>query len=508
MTHGSLFSGIGGFDLAAQWAGFENIFQVEIDLFCNKVLAKNFPGVRRYGDIRKFDGTEYRGTIDIISGGFPCQPYSVAGKQKGAEDDRNLWPEMFKVIKEIRPTWVVGENVANIINFVEFDNILFDLEGEGYEVQPVIIPALAVDAKHRRNRVWIVAYNDKFDNDNSGLRTTEISQFKASSVFSYVEDSGHGIGREQDKSGNGFDSEREPTKKTGAITGSSAGSEILADTESRENNGRERGDMAEETIKGQSVHATADAGCEDVPNANGERQQEQRTNEPKQFSSEWRSRWEPEPGVGRTFDGFSSFLDGFNLTFESHKCILAYVINLNGDYNAEEAIARAKKELSTMWCKIDSEVLRSEIGGHGCVQKKKILLAYLCKLKNSFDETWVQLEGKEALKGLLRSLSFENKSSGTPLGSGHNEQRSIKHPNTLQEVSRLLAQHSEEAWIKYCRENAKFISTWDGDWEKGVMRVATGVPHRVDRLKALGNAIVPQVAFRIFAAIKSVENKL
>ena len=160
MRHGSLFSGIGGFDLAAQWAGFENIFQVEIDNYCQKVLEKNFPNVKRYKDIKEFDGTEYTGTIDIISGGFPCQPFSVAGKQKGAEDDRNLWPEMFRVIQEIRPTWVLGENVANILNFVEFDNILADLEAAEYEVWPLIIPAVAVDAKHRRDRVWIVAYAD------------------------------------------------------------------------------------------------------------------------------------------------------------------------------------------------------------------------------------------------------------------------------------------------------------------------------------------------------------
>jgi DNA (cytosine-5)-methyltransferase 1 len=101
--HGSLFSGIGGFDLAAEWAGFENIFQVEIDPFCQKVLQKNFPKTQKYGDIKKFDGTKFRGKIDIISGGFPCQPFSCAGKRKGTEDDRHLWPEMLRIIDEIKP---------------------------------------------------------------------------------------------------------------------------------------------------------------------------------------------------------------------------------------------------------------------------------------------------------------------------------------------------------------------------------------------------------------------
>ena len=156
MTHGSVFSGIGGFDLAAQWAGFENIFQVEIDNFCQKVLARNFPQVKRYKDIRKFDGTKYKGTIDVISGGFPCQPFSFAGKRKGAGDDRALWFEMFRVIKEAQPSWIIGENVVGIIS-MELDNYISDLEGEGYEVQAFIIPACAKDATHRRDRVWIVA---------------------------------------------------------------------------------------------------------------------------------------------------------------------------------------------------------------------------------------------------------------------------------------------------------------------------------------------------------------
>ena len=183
MTCGSLFSGIGGFDLAAEWAGFTNIFQVEIDDYCQKVLAKNFPNVKRYKDIKEFNGEEYRGTIDIISGGFPCQPFSIAGKQKGKEDDRNLWPEMFRVITEIGPTWIVGENVPNLTNFMEFENMCLDLERENYEVQPVIIPACAVDAKHRRDRVWIIAYsndtgNRSFGNGNNENGTAENERWR------------------------------------------------------------------------------------------------------------------------------------------------------------------------------------------------------------------------------------------------------------------------------------------------------------------------------------------
>lgn len=161
IRHGSLFSGIGGFDLAAQWTGWENVFQVEIDDYCTKVLEKNFPNAKRYRDIREFDGTQYRGTIDVVSGGFPCQPFSHAGKRKGKEDERYLWEEMLRAIREIQPAWIVGENVSGLLtmqNGVVFEQMCVDLEKEDYEVQPFIIPACAKDAPHRRDRVWIIAH--------------------------------------------------------------------------------------------------------------------------------------------------------------------------------------------------------------------------------------------------------------------------------------------------------------------------------------------------------------
>lgn len=160
MNHLALFNGIGGFQLAAHWMGWNNVAHVEIDDKCNQVVKKYFPKSKCYTDIKQFNGKKYNGTIDIISGGFPCQPFSVAGKRKGKEDDRNLWPEMFRVIREVHPTWVVGENVANLTNFLEFEQTILDLESEGYEVQPFIIPAAAVGAWHKRDRVWIVAHTD------------------------------------------------------------------------------------------------------------------------------------------------------------------------------------------------------------------------------------------------------------------------------------------------------------------------------------------------------------
>jgi len=161
MTHGSLFSGIGGFDLAAQWMGWENKFHCEWNEFGQKVLHHYWPEAELFKDITKSDFKKYHGTIDIISGGFPCQPYSMAGKRLGKEDDRHLWPEMLRVIREVRPRWVVGENVLGLVNWnggLVFHEVQTDLEAEGYEVQPYVLPAAAVGAPHRRDRVWFVAY--------------------------------------------------------------------------------------------------------------------------------------------------------------------------------------------------------------------------------------------------------------------------------------------------------------------------------------------------------------
>jgi DNA (cytosine-5)-methyltransferase 1 len=162
MRHGSLFSGIGGFDLASEWMGWENVFHCEWNPFGQKVLNYYWPNAITYHDITKTDFTIHRGRIDIITGGFPCQPYSSAGKRLGKEDERHLWPEMLRAIREIQPTWVVGENVRGLTNWnggLVFDEVQAELEAQGYEVTPFLLPACAVNAPHRRDRIWFIAYS-------------------------------------------------------------------------------------------------------------------------------------------------------------------------------------------------------------------------------------------------------------------------------------------------------------------------------------------------------------
>ena len=155
-----LFSGIGGFSLGFNRAGFETVAFCEKDKFCKKVLKKHWPETIVHDDIFKLDGGGYSG-IDVITGGYPCQPFSVAGKKKGSEDSRNLWPEMFRVIKQSRPAWVVCENVYGHIR-LGLDGVLLDLESEGYSTRTFIVPACSVGAQHRRDRVWIVANTNSF----------------------------------------------------------------------------------------------------------------------------------------------------------------------------------------------------------------------------------------------------------------------------------------------------------------------------------------------------------
>ena len=166
LTVGSLFSGIGGLELGLERAGMEVKWQVEIDGFCNKVLEKHWPNVTRYQDVREV-GRHNLEPVDLICGGFPCQPHSLAGKRKGKEDERNLWPEYLRIVDELRPTWVLGENVPGIRTTI-LDDILDDLEALDYATRTFDIPACAVGAPHLRHRFFIVAYCNSRDAPECG----------------------------------------------------------------------------------------------------------------------------------------------------------------------------------------------------------------------------------------------------------------------------------------------------------------------------------------------------
>lgn len=238
MTHASLFSGIGGAEIAAAWLGWENLFHCDINEFGRKVLGYWFPQSKEYNDIKTTDFTEWRGRVDVLTAGFPCQPFSVAGKRRGADDDRYLWPETLRAINEIRPAWFVGENVFGIASMVlpgeevdmgrtddlfeegnlyrterrfVLDRICRDIEDAGYTVQPVVIPACAVGAPHRRDRVWFVARREDVGHDaedpdrhGRGDRVSEARAEERGQRVSGAGDHGRSSGDLADPDSDGF----------------------------------------------------------------------------------------------------------------------------------------------------------------------------------------------------------------------------------------------------------------------------------------------------------------
>ena len=268
-THLDLFSGIGGFALACRWAGVETIGFAEIDDYASRVLAKNFPGVPNYGDVRNVPGSA---TAWLVTGGFPCQPFSVAGKQGGASDDRWLWPEMAGVVKRTRPAWVLAENVPGIIR-MELDTVLADLERLKYTAWPVVVPACAVDAPHRRERVWIVAYDDggrsKWARTNSNESDAGANRRhnigRCGAAVADAESAAIRPGLCQD----------EPGRERGRRSGDGGGT---VDVSHSDNAGRPQ---QRQQIASQSQHAAAECCC----------------------------RWEPEPDVGRVAHGIPNRVD-------------------------------------------------------------------------------------------------------------------------------------------------------------------------------------------------------
>jgi len=285
LTHFSLFSGIGGLDLAAEWAGFQTVGQCEWADYPTKVLEKHWPDVPRWRDIRSVTAESFRErtgmrTVDVISGGFPCQPFSVAGKRKGKEDDRYLWPEMLRVISELQPPWVIGENVAGIVTMA-LDQVLFDLESLNYTCQAIIIPACAVNAPHRRDRTAIMAWNSNGGHEQKVGEIQEWERTESSRICLDVADT---------------DSDRRFSQETGKST----------PNKKRNNTALEQAGWPEfyEAVAGRST----------VPDANGERLQIARQQSGfKEIFAENRTQfgdwWTVEPNVGRVANGIPNRVD-------------------------------------------------------------------------------------------------------------------------------------------------------------------------------------------------------
>jgi len=296
-----LFSGIGGFSYAGEKlvGGYETVAFCEYDKHAQKVLRKHWPETEIIDDVRELanDADRFRGLVDIVVGGYPCQPFSLAGVRRGDKDDRHLWPEMLRIIQAVRPTWVIGENVAGHIS-MGLDEVLSDLEAEGYQARCFVIPAVAADARHRRDRCWIVGYS-------------ELNGSSAAAVRGEPQEDG---GRPPEGQGVAEQSARAGRPRDGQEVARGAGAKSMGDadsgaeTESGARLGGEQFDGAPPREWAKEGHRAANA-SQDVPNASGEglqgnvgQGQAGAKGQSQGYPAQCRW-WEPEPAVGRVANG-------------------------------------------------------------------------------------------------------------------------------------------------------------------------------------------------------------
>lgn len=471
MTHGSLFSGIGGFDLAAEWMGWTNVFHCEFNPFGQRVLKHYWPDSISYGDIKQTDFTIHRGGIDVLSGGFPCQPFSSAGKRKGTEDDRHLWPQMLRAIREIQPAYVVGENVRGFTNWnggMVFDQAQADLEAEGYEVLPFLLPACAVNAPHRRDRIWFVGHRTN-ENHSKGIRSEP-------SIKNTYQDGRGGIKRKE-----------EPKERRLGNIGTGNNERLRADIEDAGttanalHDGRSGGDEVNADKRG--VNALNDLSQNEgegtTPDTSqiGSQSKRQSTgmgwvglcfNGSRFDKSTWQDFQTQPPVCGRTH-GISSFL----------------ARNIKQEVYATISERYTDKDLQEVREAIQSEKVLREIGGLYKIHEPGILLEVLQLCSPSITEPQgVSVWSEKASEGLMRKVreygTFANTPQGRELEKQFRKQFADSLPILSHEIA-LVAMEAERAAQKF--------ASW----------------HRKESIMAYGNAIVPQVAFELFKVIDKMK---
>lgn len=501
-SHLDLFSGIGGFTLAAEWAGFETVGFSEIEPYAIKVLGKHWPHIPNHGDIKNVSKKTIPQKIDLLTGGFPCQPFSDAGKRRGKEDERHLWPEMFRVISEIRPTWIVGENVTGIIRLA-LEGVLTDLEGEGYAVQAFNIPACAVDAPHQRQRIWIVAHAlQGSGSSESGKQQEERASIADAGRAGNVADSDD-LGKQQCP-------ERGDEARSGIVdscqdVANADGAGSFPGTFSRIHSGEAGSGSRDEKSDGCGGTPTdvSDAQGVGMEGSRADRKQESRISVEEGLSrcdstGERKSHWTVEPDFRGSLDGLSAWLDtDLNLLYLSHQLILAYGKASNTNFS---------QVLRALFNSFDAQEIQWCSGRSLSISPKEILLTYLRKLEiRSADKTWIQSSSEKTSEERMRGLWSSMQPSGASSRSADKQQSANQYPDSLPALSQFLACHSQEAWQFYRRTHASFVlGPFGEDFDVGVPRLVNGIEKRIDRLKCLGNAIVPQVAYEILRHVRTL----
>ena len=458
-----LFSGIGGFSYAAEQivGGFETIAFVERDEYCQKVLRKHWSDVPIYSDIRSFNGKEYK-DADIVVGGFPCQPWSVAGAQRGSEDDRDLWHEMVRVIEDIRPRWIIGENVSGFITMsMGLRRSLIDLESIGYKAIPYLIPAAAVDAKHRRMRCWIVGYSE---HDGSSAPTFRRGNEQIDGGSSQGQNKASELERTSGREDNGFIQTDIFDLMANANNAGDRTPASGVDTEQQEIEQR-REEQSQSELSRQ---------CEDVEDTNSIECQARSEEQGALRESEER-RLKCNNISGRSEDVSNTKSKG--LEGRIHSTTLSKERNESthsGDIHSRERDNVANTNNKGVRTRINGSDndLQKESGSWGDDRTTSRTDAGLHAQTTKNGEMELSQKGDVPYTIGKRGCS----------GSSRGEDAKDVRQSSFRERPVL----------------------WDV--EPNVGRVANGVPNRVHRLRCLGNSIVPQVVARIFYSIKEAEN--
>lgn len=451
-----LCSGIGGFALGLERAGgFRTAAFCEANVFCREVLQSHWPDVPVFHDLRKLRGWHV-GYVDCITAGFPCQPHSLAGKQEGPADPRDLWPDVFRVVREIMPEWFIGENVPGLDGkHMALDRVLIDLESASYSAITIEIPACAVDAPHIRKRLFIVANRNGEQHDRRG-HVGPRGRSKPANGGSHVANCaslGPQVGKEQRHA-------QFPAPRRGGHMGNGA---LVRRTEGRPEHARQQGRsaIAEPSVSSRDMDNGGWAGAEWLDCPDGKRRR-------------------VGTGVRRMVDGFSERM----VRSDNHR-------------RADESTKRAAQTsgrseiLHEVWRSVLSEPAAFEsLGRQNGVCQAEILLAFMCQLTWGSDDGRSSCPSYQAAWAAMRGVRLAVQTSSASRERRHHEQHPGEHSNPVRALSWILAQYARAEWDAYCGPNAPAIPLLVRD-----------EPKRVDQIRAYGNAVLPQIVERIAQAV-------